>query len=155
MLYVSATFVVFPVARSIVYRELADLSNLPSWNKNLVSISPMERLSEGLRFRIASRLGGSLNTSTVAVERLVENEYVELVSKTGLISFRALFNFIENSPNETEVICTLRFEFKGFVFNAARPVVESMAKMRCQRELIELRAYILRNANKRPAIIIS
>jgi len=114
----------------------------------------MEVMREGLRFRIASRLCGVVNTSTVAVERLVENEFIELSSKTGLISFRALFNFVENSPKETEVICTLRFEFKGFVFNAARQVVESMAKMRCQRELLDLRTYIV-NCMPKPRTMIS
>lgn len=153
MLYVSAAFVVFPFARSVVYEELTDLSSLPAWSKSLVSITPMVVMREGLRFRIANRLCGSLNTTTVAVERLLENEYVELTSKSGLISFRALFNFVENSPVETEVICTLRFEFKGFIFNAARPVIESMAKMLCQRNLLELRSYIIQSRYKSSAMI--
>lgn len=153
MLYVSAAFVVFPFARPIVYEELTDLSGLPAWSKSLVSITPTVVMREGLRFRIANRLCGSLNTTSVAVERLVENEYVELASRTGLISFRALFTFVENSPIETEVICTLRFEFKGFIFKASRPVIESMAKMLCQRDLLELRSHILKNRRNSPTMI--
>jgi len=142
MLYISATFVKFPFARSVVYQELIDLSVFPKWSKSLVSITPTVEMKEGLRFRIANRICGSLNTSNVVVERLVENEYVEFASKTGLISFRALFNFVETSPTETEVIYTLRFEFNGFIFNAPRQVIEAMATMRCHRCLLDLRSYI-------------
>lgn len=155
MLYIAATFVKFPFARSVVYRELTDLSVFPAWSNSLVSVTPTVAMREGLRFQLANRICGSLNTATVAVERLVENEYVELASKTGIISFRALFNFVETTPSETEVIYTLRFEFKGFIFNAPRPVIEAMATMRSKRCLLNLRSHIEQNVHKSTSVIAS
>ena len=153
MLYVSATFAVFPFSRDVVYRELTDMAHFPDWGKGLVSLSPQEAMREGMRFKLSSHVCASLINATVAVERLVPNELLELVSKTGLISFRVMFNCVENSPIETEVICTMRFEFNGFVFNASRSVIEAMARQRCQRDLLALRTYIMRTAQPTSAKI--
>ena len=145
MSYVSATFAVFPYPRRIVYEALSDLSRSSLWDVSIVSISPLEVMREGLRFKVSSYICGIRNNSIVAVERMVKDELIELSSRTGLFSYRVLYNFVENSSNETEVICTLRFEFSGFIFNAPRRVIESMAKMRCQRDLVNLRSYIIRS----------
>ncbi len=108
----------------------------------MVSLTPAEPMREGMRFRSVTRVCCITNRTTVAVERLIPEQWIELVSKTGLISFRAVYTFVEISSAQTEVICTLRFEFNGFIFNAPRPIIESMAQTRVYRDLTSLCALI-------------
>jgi len=152
MSYVAATPLILPYSRVIVYKMLTDLARFPEWNTGMISISPQETMREGMRFRTSTRVCGVVNTATVAVENLVPNEIIELQSKTGLISFRALYKLVECSPDETELICTLRFEFKGFIFNATRSVIESMARTRCHRDLVALRDLIAQDLSATPAM---
>ena len=152
MSYVIAIPIILPFSRDVVFESLTNLAQHPEWNTGMISISSRETMREGMRYRTSIRICGIVNTATVAVESLVSNEIIELVSKSGLISFRALYKLVECGPEETELICTLRFGFRGFIFNAARQVIESMAGTRCRRDLVALRDIIERDVRKTPAM---
>lgn len=155
MSYVSASPVIFPFSRYIVFNALIDLAMYPAWNSGMTTISQAGRMTQGLRFRTSTNLGAYVNNAHVTVERLVENEYIELVNNTGAIAFRILYNLVELSPYETELICTMRFEFRTFEMNATRPVIEAMTRARVRRDLMVLCEIIIRNECTIPATIAS
>jgi hypothetical protein len=152
MSYVAATTIILPYPRAIVYQALTNLAIHPRWVTGMTRISSHAMMVEGMRFRTSIRTCGITNTAAIAVESLVPNENIELESKSGLIPFRALYKLVECSPEETELICTLRFEFRGFIFMACRQVIESMAKTRCHQDLVALRDLIDEEARKTAAM---
>jgi uncharacterized protein YndB with AHSA1/START domain len=142
MPYVATIPVVFPYTRDKVYEALCDISLYPLWNSGMKSVSGEERLREGLRYTTESVVAGHVNVSEVEVVRLVPNEEIELVSKSGLVAYRAVFTTYELTSKSTEVVCTLRFEFRNFVLDVARPVIEAMAQSRVRGDLEMLRALL-------------
>lgn len=155
MLYVAATPLIMPFPCSVVFAALLDLARYPKWNCGMISISPEDVIQEGMRYRTSMRICGITNNTMIAVERVIANESIEISSKSGLIAFRALYQLVENSSENTELIYTLRFEFKGFIFNAPRSIIESMARSRSQYDLIALRDLIASDENKTPTANVS
>lgn len=141
--YVTATPVVFPLARNKVYDALCDLPRYPEWNTGMKSMSATGPMTEGLEYETSTAVAGHTNHARIKVERLVPNEEIELVNNSGLIHFRAYFRLHELEPDRTEVICTLRFELMGPIFVLARPVIENMARTRIRGDLEKLRQQLV------------
>ena len=108
----------------------------------MLSISSSDMLTEGMKFKTESTAAGRVNKSEVLVTRLIPDQEIELVSETGLITYRAVFKLGPVEPNSTEVLCVLKFEFNNFVLKMARPVLESMAQARVKGDLEALRALL-------------
>jgi ribosome-associated toxin RatA of RatAB toxin-antitoxin module len=89
--------------------------------------------------------GGKVNASEAEVVKLVPGKTIELVSYSGLIAYRATFTLMPKGAHATEVTCVLNFEFKNFVLNLARPVIEGMAEARIRGDLETLRVLISEN----------
>lgn len=142
MPYIATIPVIFPCSRSEVYRALCDLERYPLWNSGMRSISTTERLRLGLRYKTESTVAGHVNVSELEVMKLVPNETIELASKSGLIAYDAVFKISERGPDLCEVICTLKFEFRHFMLDVARPAIETMAQARVRGDLETLRAML-------------
>jgi uncharacterized protein YndB with AHSA1/START domain len=141
MSYVATIPVVFPCSPIEVYEALCDLGLYQLWNSGMVSISHTGKMQEGLRFQTESMVaGGMVNASEAEVVKLVPGKLIELVSYNGLVAYRATFTLMPKGTGATEVTCVLKFEFKNYVLNLARPVIEGMAEARIRGDLETLRA---------------
>lgn len=133
----------FAHSRERVFEALCDLRMYPLWNSGMKQVSEPGPLSQGLRFKTESLVaGGRINLAEVEVTQLVPSERIELVSHSGVVAYRAVFELKTKAPEITEVICSLRFEFNNFVLDLARPVIEAMAAARIRGDLEALRAML-------------
>ena len=109
----------------------------------MLRVSDDGPLREGLIFESESVLmGNHHNVARIHVSRMLENEEIEMVNEAGAISYRAMYRIIANSPQECELICTIRFEIHNFVLDLARAAIESMARTRLQHDMERLRELI-------------
>jgi hypothetical protein len=145
MSYAATIPVDFDCPRSEVYEALCDLGSYPKWNTDMTSISYTGRMHVGLQYTTSTNVLGHVNKATIEVVEMVPNEVIVLASHTGLITFRAVFQLKEITPDSCSVICNLRFKFSTLVFNLARPVVEAAAESRIHGDLETLRS-LLREA---------
>jgi uncharacterized protein YndB with AHSA1/START domain len=140
MPYIATIPVVFPYPRERVFEALIDLDLYSYWNSGLQSVSHTGKLVPGMRFRVESLVaGGRVNVSDIEVTQLVHPELIELVSNTGVVRYRVTYELRKYGVDATEVICVLRFEFKNFVLDLARPVIEAMAATRIRGDLETLK----------------
>jgi hypothetical protein len=108
-----------------------------------VSISHTGRMREGLRYEVKGMIaGGKVTASEIEVVRLIPNQEIEVVNYAGLVAYRGMYRLVPRGPHETEVICTLKFEFQNYVLDLARPVIEAMAGARLRGNLEALRAIL-------------
>jgi|SRR6185369_10583715 len=142
MPYVATIPVVFPYSKPEVYRALCNLEMYPLWNSGMKSISTTQMMEVGLRYKTETTVAGHVNISEIEVVRLVPEAEIELEGHSGLISYRCVFLLKKQSAETTEVVCSLRFEFRNFVLDLARPVIEAMAQARVRGDLEMLRALL-------------
>jgi ribosome-associated toxin RatA of RatAB toxin-antitoxin module len=137
--YAATVPVKFEYPRHRVYEALCDLGHYPEWNTGMTSISTTSRMEPGLKYVTTSDVHGLVNRSEIEVVQLVPDEAIVLESKTGLITFRAVFELEEHSADSCSVICNLKFSFSNAIFKIAHSAVESMTEMRIRTDLEKLR----------------
>jgi hypothetical protein len=92
-------------------------------------------MSVGLKYFTESLVVGTVSRYDLLVAELVPDRRIVLISESGIITFTSEYELIDGADGGTEVTCVLRFAFKNFVLNMARPAIESMAKSRMQTDL--------------------
>lgn len=135
MSYIATIPVSFKSPRHAVYESLIDMGNFPMWVSGMVRISNTGRMTQGLRYSTENMIVGQISRSELLVSELIPDERIVLVSESGLISFRAVYELRDNATGGTDVVVVLKFAFENFVLNLARPAIESMAKARVQADL--------------------
>jgi len=143
MSFVTTIPVMFPCSQRKVFRALCDLESHPLWNIGMTSISTTEPMYQGLRYETTTVMPGGLpNVSQIEVIRLQEPNEIELISRSGAITYHARFALAGDAPDQTMVTCHLKFEFNAFVVNLTKTAIESMASARVRANLEALRALI-------------
>lgn len=139
MSYVSTNPVEFPHSRQVVYEALRDLGHYPQWTSGMTSISHTGQMRTGLVYETKTNVLGRVNKSVVKVVKLIPSEAIVLESRAGLVTFRAVYELAEVSPDSCKVICNLKFTFSNLVFKLAQSAVEGLAEARVRGDLEMLR----------------
>ncbi len=142
MTYLVSVSTVFNLPVERVYEALCFLDDYPLWNISMVRISKNGYLKENMLVETESIVVGQKVVSNFEIVRLVPNKVIEMVNNSGSITYHAMYQLLSESPDESEVICTLRFEFNGFILNLARPIVEGMAESRLRNNMEALQALL-------------
>ena len=142
MTYLVSVSTIFNLPANKVYEALCFLDNYPLWNISMVRISKSGYLEENMLVETESIIVGQKVVSNFEIIRLIPNELIEMINNSGAITYHAMYQLLSESPNETEVICTLRFEFSGFILNLGRPIIEGMAESRLRNNMEALQALI-------------
>ncbi|MDF2461672.1 MAG: hypothetical protein K0S68_1075 [Candidatus Saccharibacteria bacterium] len=105
------------------------------WVSGMLRISHTGTMTEGLRYYTENTVAGTVSRYDIEVTELIPNKRIVLVSETGMITFTADYDLVDAPEGGTHVTCRLRFKFRNFVLNLARPAIESMARARVQTDL--------------------
>lgn len=149
MSYLTEVTVEFCGARERVYEAFCQLERHPEWNSDMTWVSDEGRMREGLVYETRSHTAGRRDMSKVEVIRMVPNERIELQSIAGIIAFTATFVFTSMPTGGCAVTCHLSFDFRGWIMDLARPIIELMARDRVRGNLENL-ARIMCHESKRP-----
>ncbi len=140
--YLTTIKVTLPADRATVFTAMCDTSRYPLWNSGMKHISVTKPLEKGMQYQTETILAGHVIQAYVEITRLIPNEAIEFTSESGALSYKALFTFQDIDGGHTQVSCTLQFQFRSFVIDLARPVIESMAQTRVRGNLESLAVLI-------------
>jgi len=108
----------------------------------MLSVSTLEPMHQGMVYRTTSVATGRKIDALIKVTHLEPSREIRLENSTGAVAYEAVFTLTPHGANETQVSCQLSFEFRNFVLELAKPVVESIATARIKGDLETLRALI-------------
>lgn len=142
MSYSITNSTIFPHPPGVVFAGLCRLDDYHLWHSGMIAISKTGMMIENMLFETETIINGQSVKANVEVVRLVPNIQMELLNRSGGITYRALWRLLSERPNETELICMLQFEFNSFTLDLARPVIESMAEIRLKARMETLRTLL-------------
>ncbi|HEY2004726.1 MAG TPA: SRPBCC family protein [Candidatus Saccharimonadia bacterium] len=143
-MYEASVSVDFECSREVVYGILSNLGRYPEWNHGMIYISHTGPMYAGLKFETRTRVLGQINAADVEVVHLVPPALIRLQSKTGLVSYNAVYRLKDRANGGSMVTCDLKFEFSKAVLSLAHEAIEGMARDRLENDLLKL-AKILDN----------
>lgn len=116
----------------------------------MISISHTGLMTESMHYSTETYVSGLINRSEITITRVHPNRMIELYSDTGAIHYRVLYNLVSLSDEETELICTVRFDLHGILMKVTGPVIESMARLRLENDLKSLREMMVSGRQSLP-----
>jgi len=143
MSYTATIPVEFTHPRHFVYEAFCDMGRHQEWNKGLTEISYKGRMYEGLKYATITNVLGKVSKSNLQVVKMVKDELIILESGSGIVTFRAIYEFKEVPPDSCNLTCTLLFTFSKAVFKLAEPVVVTVAENIIRGDLETLRASLV------------
>lgn len=139
MSYAATIPVGFTHPRHFVYEAFCDMGRHQEWNKGLTEISYKGRMYEGVKYTTVTNVLGKVSKHNVQVVKMIKDEMIILESGSGIVTFRAVYEFKEVTPDSCILICTLIFTFSKAVFKLAEPVVVTVAENIIRGDLETLR----------------
>ena len=128
-------------SRAETFRYLADLKYLHLWNPHLRSVSPINKIKLGSRYKSLSVVLGVDVRGDNRVTKFIGGKELEIENSTGTLHYLVNYKLL-NDRGRTKLVCSTAVSAKGDAFAFVAPVLKLLARRELQSDLQALKIVV-------------